>query len=193
MCPPDTTSATSGKRRLGELYPALRLEPCGVDVPLEVVDADERQSVHEREALREVDADEQGARQPGPVGHGDPVDVGPVHAGIGEGCVEDRHDPAQVRAGRDLRDDPARRRVQRDLARDDVAVDGASTFDERNPGLVAAALDRQEEWPAHGSGSVGSAWSRSSSARRSRAIRSRIEASASASVVMISASSLSSL
>ena len=84
-------------------------------------------------------------------------------------------------------------RVERDLAGDDVGVDPAAVLDERDPGLVAGRLDGQQQRAAHApapgafcapdapavspgasrsSGSASGAGAASSSARR-RAIRSR--------------------
>ena len=104
--------------------------------------------------------------------------------------VENRHDPAQVGSRGHLRHDPAGRGMERDLAGHDVGVDPPATPDEGDAGLVAAALDRQEERPAHGP-SPGSGAAASSARSRSR--RAVIAGPSSVSVVMIRASSLSSL
>ncbi len=120
---------------------------------------------------------------------------------------------AEMGARRHLGHDAARRRVERDLARDDVRVDPPPALDERDAGLVAARFDRQQQRPAHAAPSPAGAWlgswaaatpgstgSGSSSgagapsiAWRRRATRSTIAGDDSGSVVMISASSWSSL
>ena len=79
-----------------------------------------------------------------------------VGAGIGPGLVEDRHDPAQVGAGRDLGHDPAGRRVQRDLGGDHVGVDPPAVLDERDAGLVARRLDGEDQAAAHVAATHGS-------------------------------------
>ena len=70
-------------------------------------------------------------------------------AGGLEGLVEGRDDPAQVGARGHLGHDPAGRRVQRDLAGDDVGVDPPPALDQRDAGLVAARLDREDQRAAH--------------------------------------------
>ena len=137
VCPPETTSATSGNGGASRASSPGSSEPARVDVALEVVHADERLVVRPRERLREVDADEQRAREPGAARHRDPVDVGDRRAGGRERLVERGHDPAQVGPRGDLGDDAARRRVERDLARDDVRVDPGAVLDDRHARLVA--------------------------------------------------------
>jgi hypothetical protein len=165
-------------------------------VALEVVHGNERLVVDPGERLGEVHADEQRAGEARAIGDGDPVDVPPFRAGLLPRRVEDRHDPAQVRPRRHLRHDAAGRGVKGDLRRDDVGVDAASVLDERDARLVARRLDREQE--AHGApsaagGSGGSISGAVSTASRSRARRDRIRSESSVSVVMISASSRSSL
>ena len=169
-------------------------QPGGVHVALEVVDRDQRQVMDPGQCLGEVDADEQRSGQPRAVRDGDPVHVRPGDTGVGPGLVQDRDDPAQMRPRRDLGDDPARRRMQCDLGGDDIGQDPAAALDQRDARLVARRLDGQQQRPAHvpsSSGSVGAGVA--SSAPRRRAMRSRIRGSANRSVVMMSASSWSSL
>jgi hypothetical protein len=183
-------------------------EPRGVQMTLEVVHADERPLVHERERLREIDPDQQRAGQARAVGHRDRVDILDRRSGILERLVEHRHDPAEVRPGGHLRHDASGRRVERGLARDDVRVDPATVLDERDARLVARRFDGEDQWSAH-DGISGAGWGpgasppgRSSgrvgaglesSASRRRWIRSRNGCSTIGSVVMISASSPLSL
>ena len=138
--------------------------------------------------------------RPGSVGHRDRVDVVPGRAGIGPGLVEDRGDPAQVRACRDLGHDPAGRGMERDLRGDHVGEDPPAIVDERDAGLVARRFDGEDEPAAHASPARGrrarsgrTGGGAASISARSRAIRSRMAGSASGSVVMISASSPLSL
>ena len=56
------------------------LEPRRVEVRLEVVDADVGNVGRERERLRRAHADEQRAREPGPVARGDRVEVAELDA-----------------------------------------------------------------------------------------------------------------
>ena len=119
-----------------------------------MVDPDERLVVDPGERLREVDPDEQRAGETRPVGDGDRVDVAHRDAGVGQRLVEDRHDPAEMGAGRDLGDDPAGRGVERDLAGDDVGVDPAAALDDaRSPVSSHDDLDGEDERAAHGAAS----------------------------------------
>ena len=114
----------------------------------EVVDPDERLAVDPGQGLGEVDADQERAGQARAVGDGHRVDVADGHAGVGQRLVEDRHDPAQVGPGGDLRDDAARRGVEGHLAGDDVGVDPPAALDQGDAGLVAGRLDGQDQGPA---------------------------------------------
>ncbi len=170
-------------------------QPGRVQVSLEVIDADERLVVDERERLGEIDPDEERAGETRSVRDRDRVHIRDGDAGTGEGLVEDRDDPAKMGACGDLGDDAAGRRVQRGLAGDDVGVDSPAALDDGDPRFVARRFDGQDQRPAHrgsaSSGRVG-AGAASSSARR-RSSRSRKRGSESGSVVMIRASSPSSL
>ena len=201
------------ERRFGVLGFVRVEQPRRVDVPFEVVHPDQRLVVDPGEGLREVDANEQRSGEPGPVRDGHRLDVVPRHAGAGPRLVQDRHDPAQVGSGRHLRDDAPGRSVERDLGGNDVGVDPPAALDDRDAGLVARQFEGEDERSAHRSPGCGPCGSRSaagrsaspsgspgrrgsgaaSSSARSRVSRSRIRGSASGSVVMISASSLSSL
>ena len=157
-------------------------QPVRVDVALDVVHADQRKVVGDREGLGEVHADEQGADEPRPVRHRHRVEVRPIGLRLVHRGLERRHDPAQLLARCHLRHDPTGRGVQRDLAGHLVRLDPAPIDDDRDPRLVARRLDRQDAGVAH-----------PASRLRSLAMTRRIRASVSAGVVMTSASSPSSL
>lgn len=96
--------------------------------------------------------------------------------------------------GGELGDDPAAPRVERDLARDGLGDDASRPVEEGHPRLVAGGLDREQE-AAQASPSPGSAvisGSAAISARRAT-MRAAIAGSARGAVVMIRASSWSSL
>ena len=91
---------------------------------------------------------------------------------------------------RDLGDDAAGPGVERDLARHGLGDDPAGPVEQRDAGLVARRLDGQEEPAAHpGASGPGEA----AISARSLASRAVIAGLSSGSVVMISASSWSSL
>ena len=180
--------AEQRERRLGrEWLDAGEIgQPVGIDVALDVIDRHERQVMGRRHRLGDADADQQRADQAGPVGDGHRIEIGPSHAGLLERRLHGRDDPAQLLTGRHLRHDAAGRRVERDLGGDLVRLDAPAAVDYGNPGLVAAGLDGQHPWPAHPS---------SNSARRARSasITERIDAPSNSEVVMMKASSPSSL
>ena len=185
------------ERRLLDARGFRRLQPGRIEMALEVVDTDQRPVLREREALGEVDPHQERPRESRPVRDRDRVHVPPAGRGPGHRLLEHGHDPAQVRARSHFRHDATRGRMHRDLARHHVAVDRPTTLDHGDPRLVAAALDREQERAAHASASavgpvVGSAVRVRSSARR-RSTRCTIAGDSSGSVVMIRASSLSSL
>ena len=93
------------------------------DVPVQVVDGDERQPPRPRERLRRRDADEERADQPRPGRDRDGVDVVERRAGAAERLLDHGRDELEVPPRRDLRDDPAVPRVQLRLRRDDVRED----------------------------------------------------------------------
>jgi hypothetical protein len=111
-------------------------QPCGIQVPLQVVDADERELVGPCQRLRERDANEERAGKAGAGGDGDPVDLADRDAGGLQYLGQRRDDPAQVCARGELGHDPACRGVERDLAGHRLGQDPAPAHHERDPGLV---------------------------------------------------------
>ena len=115
------------------------------DVPVEVVDPDERQATRPRDRLRGGDADEQRADQPRPLRHGDAVDVVERRARLGERLADDRRDELEVAARGNLGDDAAVARVQIGLRGDDARANLPVLRDERRRGLVATRLDPEDQ------------------------------------------------
>ena len=131
--------AEQRERRLGGLRGrGVAVEqPVRVDVALDVVHADERQVVRDRQRLGDVDSNQQRANQARAVGHRDGVKVLPAGPRLLERGVERGNDPAQLLPRGNFRDDAAGRRVQRDLARHLVGLDPATADHDRHSGLVA--------------------------------------------------------
>ena len=175
-------------------------QPGGVDVALEVVDPDQRPVVDPGERLREVDPDEQRAGQARAVGDRDRVDVVPARR---RRPPRPRRGRARSSAGGPGRRPRGRSRPMRAWSATCDATtlreDPPAALDERDPGLVARRLDGEDERAAHRARAprrrpaAGSAPAPRRGRRAGAAIRSRIGGSASGSVVMIRASSLSSL
>ena len=72
--------AYQGKTR--GMLRVIAFQPGGVDVSLQVVDADEGKLLGEGQALGSVDTDEQGAGQAGPMGDTDAIQPVKLHPGI---------------------------------------------------------------------------------------------------------------
>ncbi len=68
-----------------------------------------------------------------------------MHGGFAEGGVDDGDDGAEVLAGGELGDDAAVGGVDGDLRGDDVRELAAAALDHGGGGLVAGALDTQNE------------------------------------------------
>ena len=94
------------------------LQPRGVDVPFEVVDADQGGLLGEGKALRRVHADEEGARKTGAVGDGDPVEVAQLDGRLLQGLPHHGVEREHVLARGDLRNDAAVLGVHLDLGRE---------------------------------------------------------------------------
>ena len=131
------------------------LQPRGVDVPFEVVDAHQRGLLGEGEALRRVHADEEGARESGAVGDGDTVEVAQLYRRLLHGLPDDGVEREHVLARGELRNDAAVLGVHLDLRRDDVGVDGPPVLDDGGGRLVAGCLDAEDlhasyvgRWPS---------------------------------------------
>ncbi len=164
--------------QLGLRWNVLGLvQPVRVHVALEVIHPDEGQTRRERETARVVRADEQATDEPGPDGRGDGVDLGELPTRVTQRLLGDDIDRAEVLASRDLGDDAAGVLVD-ELGRHDVRTNPPAVLHDRDAGLIARRLEREDPQPVSCSSAL-------SFARRSRTGRSR-----SRSVHMISASSL---
>ena len=131
------------------------LQPRGVDVAFEVVDADQRGFLGEGEALCRVDSDEERSRKAGAVGDGDSVEVAQLDGRLLHGLPHHGVEREHVLARGDLRNDAAVLGVHLDLGRDDVGVDGPPVLDDGGGRLVAGCLDAEDlhasyvgRWPS---------------------------------------------
>ena len=81
----------------GEQGQEGRLDRLGLQVQrgqvaVQVVHRHERQAAGKRDRLGGREADEQGADQPRPLGHGDGIEIRERHARLGERLLDHRHD-----------------------------------------------------------------------------------------------------
>ena len=126
-------------------------EEGGIDVALEMVDADQRQAVHPCQRLGQRAADQQRAHQTGALRHRQAVEIAEAHAGLGQRLLDDRHDDLDVPPRGELRHHAAVGRVDVVL-RGDHARQHAPAVDEHGGRrLVARALDPEHELPHPGS------------------------------------------
>src|SRR5438874_2385457 len=153
------------------------VQPVRVHVALEMVHSHERQTSREREAPRVVRTDQKATDEPGPHRRGDGVDLRELTARVAQRLLGEHIERTEVLACRDLRDD-APGILMDQLRRDDVRTGPPPILDDRDAGLIARRLDREDPQPVSCSSAL-------SFAKRSRTGRSR-----SRSVHMISASSL---
>ena len=131
----------------------LRLKVERRDVPVEVVDRDERQPARPRDRLRRAEPDEQRADQAGPLRHGDPVDVVEGDAGLAERLTDHRRHELEMPPRRNLRNHSAVARMEVGLGRDDVRANLACVGDDRGSGLVAARLESEDRPRSRATGS----------------------------------------
>jgi hypothetical protein len=118
-----------------------------MDVTLQVVDRDERLAERIGQGLGVADADQQGSREARALGYGDGIEVCHGHAGLTYGRLNHRHNGAEVLAGGELRDDAAVGRVDRDLGGHYVGESAGAAGHHGGGGLVAGALDPEDETP----------------------------------------------
>ena len=109
-----------------------------------VVEIDERLAVHERNALRYLESDQQRAYQSGSLRDRDGIEIRVLEPRIGHGLAHHRADVLDVVARRQLRDHPAKRGMDCRLGRHDVREDVPAVFDHRGRGFVAGRLDREQ-------------------------------------------------
>jgi hypothetical protein len=130
--------------RLGRRGFVRGVQPGGVDVPLEVVHADERFPGSHRQALGRVQPDHQRAGQTGSARGGDGVHVADGHVRFGERLLDDRHDGQHVLARGHLREDAAVARVHVHLRGDGGGDERASVFEHGCGGLIAGGFDGED-------------------------------------------------
>ena len=138
-----------------------RLERVGLeverrDVPLEVIDGDERQSPRPRDRLGGRQADEQRAHEPRALRHADAIEVVEPDTRVLERSSDDRRNELEVASRGDLGNDAAEPRVKLGLRGDDRRQHRAVARDDRGRGLVARGLDAEDVQPTPSS-SAGSA------------------------------------
>jgi hypothetical protein len=108
-----------------------------VDVPLQVVDADERHAATEGDRLRRGDPHQERPDEPRPDGDGHGVDVSERRLGLAQRHLEQRVDALEVRPGGDLGDHAPELLVEVSLAGDQVRTDQPPVLDDRDGRLVA--------------------------------------------------------
>ena len=118
-------------------------QPGGVHVALQVVDADERQVVRQRQPLRGVHPDQERARQSGPVRDRHAVQFGQLHARLLHRLSDHRQQRLHMLARGYLRHDAAVLGVHLHLCGDHVGDDISPVLDDRRRRLVAGCLYAQ--------------------------------------------------
>ena len=121
----------------------LLLQVGGEDVALQVVDRHDRESEAVGEALGAGDADQQRADESRRARDGDGIDIGELHASVGERAVHERKEVLQMLARRDLRHHAAERLMALDLRRDVVHAHAAVVVHEGHGRLIARRFDPQ--------------------------------------------------
>jgi hypothetical protein len=116
-------------------------EARGVEMGEDVVDPDEGLADRPGETLREAEADEEGADEPGLRGDGYAGEIRGGHARVPERAGDDARDPLGMLAARYLGDDALVLLVKGDLRRDDVGEDGPAVLDDSCGALVAGGLN----------------------------------------------------
>ncbi len=148
MWPPLTTSASTGN--CSSRLPFCRSSSKhGMDVAFEVIDADERLVQRVGQRLGVAQADQQRSRKSGALGDGQSVDRFVGLAGILQRLANDGNDGAQMLARRQFRYDAAVRLMGGDLRIDDIRDHLLAGADDRGCGLVAGALDAEDEDVGH--------------------------------------------
>ena len=118
-----------------------RVEVQGGDVPVQMVDRNERQLARPSERLGCRNAHEQRADEPRPLRHGDRVEILERRGGAGQRFADDRPDQLEVTARCDLGHDASVGGVQLGLRRDNRRPHLAVSRHEGSGRLVAGRLD----------------------------------------------------
>ncbi len=137
------------RQRLGIFFGSWRSLPFmqqnGVDVPLQVVDGDQRQPLRKGQRLGVGDAHQQRSGQPRPAGHGDGVQVGEGDAGLRQRRADHGNDGAQMLAAGQLRNHSAVAGVGGDLRGDHRGKRTRAALDNRGGGLVARGFNPEDQ------------------------------------------------
>jgi len=133
-------------RSIGESRDGVHQD--GVDVPLEMVDCDQRQFGPKGQPLGEGDSDEQSTGQPWAFGDGHGVEVGIAETGTLHGFAYDWHDRPKVFARREFWHDPAVVAMD-ELRGDHVREHLPTTTHDGGGGLVAGTFDTENESAGH--------------------------------------------
>ena len=115
------------------------------DMGPEVVDPGQRQALPEGQGLGHGHADHQGADEPGPLGHGQAVQVLKRHSGLVQGRLDHRQNVLQVPPGRQLRHHPAVGGVQLELGGHHRGEDAPAVRHYCGRGLIAGSLYPQDQ------------------------------------------------
>ncbi len=127
----------------GALHPCLQQH--SMDVPLQMVDRDQRLAEAECQSLCKGDPDEESARQAGAGGDGDCIQIGISH-GRTSHCLADHWDyAAKVFARGKLRHHATIQGVHVHLRRDHIAEHLAAIAKHRRRGLIAGALNTENQ------------------------------------------------
>lgn len=125
-----------------QLLPVLHHD--GVDVTFDMIDGDQRQVMHEADAFRIRDADQQGANKARPLRDGDRGQVGEARAGSVHGLAHDGSDGAQMLARGQLRHDAAVSGVHVELGSDDVRKDAFAVLNDGGGRFVAGRFNGED-------------------------------------------------
>ena len=128
------------ERRLDGIRPEIERR----DVPVEMVDGDQRHAARPCDRLGRREADEQRADESGTLRDGDCVHLLQGRVGFDERLPDDRKDELEVVPGGDLGHDATVLRVQVRLRGDDRGEHLAFLADDRRRGLVAGGLDSED-------------------------------------------------
>jgi hypothetical protein len=114
------------------------------DVPLQVVDRNERDPPRPGDRLRRREPHEEGADQPGPARDADARDVAQPHSRLCQRLADHRGHELEMAAGGDLGDDAAVAGMELGLRGDDRREHGAVAGHDGGSRLVAGSLDAQD-------------------------------------------------
>ena len=137
-------TAAGNKADTGVRHPVAMRHAAGVEMGGDVVVADEGASQHRRDPLRCRQADQERADESRLDRHRHCLEPLPPHAGSGDGLVDHRHDPLDMRSRRHLRHDATPAGVELVLAGDDARQHPPRPVDDGRRRLVAGRLDRQQ-------------------------------------------------